>query len=39
MIRLELKGPIAKLIIDNPPLNLITLQMRRELGDSEGGTT
>jgi 2-oxoglutaroyl-CoA hydrolase len=32
MIRLELKGPIAKLIIDNPPLNLITLQMRRELG-------
>ena len=32
MIRLELKGPIAKLAIDNPPLNLITLQMRRELG-------
>ncbi len=33
MIRLELKGAVAYIIIDNPPLNLITLEMRRRLGE------
>jgi Enoyl-CoA hydratase/carnithine racemase len=32
MIRLEQRGNVAKLVIDNPPLNLLSLEMRKELG-------
>jgi 2-oxoglutaroyl-CoA hydrolase len=34
MIRLETRGDIAYITIDNPPLNLITLEMRKRLGEA-----